>query len=432
MLPLLVVLAGCASLAPRGQPAEALAPVSDAPLAGQQGPDAPSAEVPKVDADGDDTDPWARIRAGARITRCDAPESTRRWIARLRHDGPALQRQLVAALPQIDFVLDPIERAGLPSEFALLPLVESGYRALPANGNRPAGIWQFMPITGRDLGLRIGASHDARLDLVASTDAAVRLLTRLAESFDGDWLLANMAFNTGEYRLRRALARAPGARADNDWQGLAVSPVTRAHLARLLALSCIVHDPAAAGIALPRLAPEDRLASLVVTTPVDLALVAYLADLPPEQVRRHNPAQRRANALAGDRLVLPVPALARLEHGLSRLPEHLRTGWRTTPAPAGSSWQDLATAQVDAATLAALHGVGVGDPPPATLLLPRTQGTAHGIADDGTAYVVRAGDNLWLIARRLGIGLQALAKANGLRPGRLLHPGQVLRLPPAF
>ncbi len=377
-----------------------------------------------------DTDPWLRIRSGARFTRCAGLPSVDRQIERHRREGPALRAQLERVLPRLDYVLGALEDAGLPAEFALLPLVESGYRAVPATGNRPAGIWQFMPATARSSGLRVEPAYDGRLDLAMSTAAAIRLLSRLGAVFEHDWMLVAMAYNTGEFRVLRALARSPDASADTLWHDLPLSRTTHTHLARLLALSCVIEQPALAGITLPALAPEQRLAAVPLDAPIDLALAARLARIDEQHLRGLNPARSKPSLQRGDHLLLPEATLPHLQEGLALLTPATRVGWRPGDHRNATDWESQATTEVDAATLAAVHGLSIDDPLPAVVLLPpAAAATAPVHVHESDAYVVRSGDSLWSIARRLGIGMRELATNNGIAPGELLQPGQVLRVP---
>jgi len=104
-------------------------------------------------------------------------------------------------MPFLLVVLEQIEQRKMPGEFAFLPYIESNYTALASSGDRSAGIWQLMPDTAREAGLRITREYDGRLDVYASTTAALDLLERYNEQF-GDWRLADMAFNAGELASR--------------------------------------------------------------------------------------------------------------------------------------------------------------------------------------------------------------------------------------
>jgi len=430
---LCVAMLGACSTVPKAVPAPAPLQSIAPRTAAEQTPEparTPAATAQHaVVADADEIDPWTRIRNGARFTRCDPLPSLDRQIERYHREGPALSAQLARVLPHIDYVLGAIEDAGLPAEFALLPLVESGYRSAPTSGNRPAGIWQFMPTTARASGLHIGPAYDGRLDLAMSTAAAIRLLTRLGEVFAEDWMLVTMAYNAGEFRVRGALARSPAASAQTLWQDLPLSRTTHTHLARLLALSCVIHRPHLEGIALPTIVPDERLSAVPLDAPVDLVLAARLARIDQNQLRALNPAHAKPRMRRGDRLMVPIAAVDRLQQGLALLAPSARVGWRVSNEPVAHDWHALATTQVNAATLAAVHGMRIDDPLPPVVLLPPSTETSQALARDGKAYIVRRGDSLWSIARRLGLGMRELAHRNGIPLGKLLRPGQVLHLP---
>lgn len=379
----LLLLAGCTGppLRPPAPPAATPAPpptaetAQPAPVAPVAAPPTPTPPPPAAapPAAPATDDPWQRLRDGSRFADCANPDATMDAArARLLRDPAALQRQLQRVLPELDYVLGELERHGLPTEFALLPLVESGFRPLPARGNRPAGIWQFMPSTAREHGLRIDARRDDRLGLAASTVAALRLLERLGASFDGDWALATMAFNAGEFRVKRALAAAPAdARGP---RGLALGAINRNHLARLRSLACIVAAPGAAGIALPPLDPDDRLHAVPLVAGTTIARAARDTGIAPARLRALNAAPVEPRLRAGEPIVLPRRALA-----------------------------------AHAAAQARLRG-------------------SADAADD--EYIVRAGDSLWKIARRHDRTVLEIARHNRIDPARPLRPGQVLLLPP--
>jgi membrane-bound lytic murein transglycosylase D len=346
-------------------------------------------------------------------------------------EARALEALLQRSLPQLDYVLGRVEAAGLPTTFALLPLVESGFRALPSRGNRPAGAWQFMPATAREHGLRIEARRDDRLDLVAATEAAIRLLRHLLDAFEGDPRLATMAFNTGEFRVRRALRSAglrPGA---DDLSALRLGATTRGHLARLQALACLVAAPAQAGVSLPALPPDEALRALPLDAELDLALAARLSGTDLQRLRALNPSTRGATLHAGQSLLLPAPAQRRLAERLPIVPPSLRVGWRPAVARPGDRWDTLIVPGIDVEALAAVNDRRPDDALPRELLVPAPPGASPAAADtasDGT-YVVRSGDSLWRIARRFGVALEHLLRHNGLAAARTLRPGQVLRIP---
>ncbi len=266
----LVLLSACQSLPDREQPspARADAPAGSpgagehiAPAVATEGssrrkrsgrsrrPAAASAVPDAADVDVS-PDLWSRLRAGFRFADCEHESSMRASLRGFTAHPVAFESMMRRAVPHLDYVAHRLERAGLPLEFALLPMVESRYQwaALRPGTPRPAGPWQLAPGTARAAGIKVAATLDQRFDLVASTDAAIRLLESLHRQFE-DWTLVNLAFNAGDGRVRGALRRSGG------WQGdayaLPLSPITRAHYSRLRALVCICKDPDRYGMALP-------------------------------------------------------------------------------------------------------------------------------------------------------------------------------------
>lgn len=109
------------------------------------------------------------------------------------------------AEPFLYLITEKVEERGIPLEIALLPIVESSFDQFAYSHGRAAGLWQFVPDTGRRFGLEQNWWYDGRRDVVASTDAALDLLEYLHKKFDGDWLHALAAYNTGEGRVFRAI-----------------------------------------------------------------------------------------------------------------------------------------------------------------------------------------------------------------------------------
>jgi membrane-bound lytic murein transglycosylase D len=361
---------------------------------------------------------WTRLRAGFVLDQCDDPpvqRETARWTQRPQR----LAAQIERALPWLMHVQREVAAAGLPGEFALLPFIESGYRAVPGRGAQPAGPWQIVPVTARAYGLAIRNDYDARLDVVASTRAATRLLRDLGARFDHDWVLADMAYNAGEYRVRRALRAHAGK--PSDPFALALPPITHRHVRSLLGLACAVRDPEQHALDLPEPRPEQELILVAVEATLQLELAARMAGLGTDELRALNPASRGPNLAPGATLMLPAPAAARYAATLPHLPQDLRIGWQRLAVgdDAGPCAAHPAHAEIcprlnpERATTQLVWR----EPPPS---VPGAERADH--------YVVRAGDSLWRIARRFRLSVESLANINGLPPGAVLRPGQRLRI----
>ena len=185
-------------------------------------------------------DIYQRFREGLADPECDSQATNGRWKKHFGHAPGQLARAEDDVLPLFGYVVDALREAQLPTEFALIPFVESGYKPGARNPNGPAGLWQFIGITARNHGVPMRAGYDGRLSPVDSTQAAVRYLKTLHGMFGGDWRLAVMAYNAGEYRVLQSMRRA-GMNARNarpaELPGL--SGITYAYVEKLHALACI-------------------------------------------------------------------------------------------------------------------------------------------------------------------------------------------------
>jgi len=416
-----LVLAGCATTRPAPAPVAAPAPGT----ATSARPAAPVIEAPAQRSPPEVApDLWQRLRdrfAFAQCTDATRPDTRR---------AKAIAAQLAQVLPRVALVEEMAAGSQVPGEFVLLPLVESGFRAVPARGGGPAGPWQFMARTARAYGLAIGPDLDARLDFRASTLAALRLLDDLGRAFEGDWILANMAFNAGEFRVRRAVRAAGDSAAPHA--GLSLSPITHQHTARLLAAACVVLEPERHGIELPALDPAARLVAVGNAAPLDRDLAIALSGLAAREFDALNAASRLSPIPAGVDLLLPQAAAARLNEGLALVPPAARRDWRLehgAVAPDFARAARTAPDGVDAALLARLNqerGRDAGYLVPAASP-PRAARAAHGVGGNDH-YVVRSGDSPWVIARRFQVPLADLLDWNELVAGAILRPGQLVRI----
>lgn len=174
---------------------------------------------------------------------CDAGQADARWLDHFAHAPTLLAADDGATLDLFGHVVDALRQAHLPTEFALIPFIESGYRADARGAGGPVGLWQFIAVTARNHRVPIRPGYDGRLSPVQSTQAAVRYLKTLYGMFGGNWRLAAMAFNAGEHRVLHAMRKA-GARAVDarpaDLPGLPA--VTHAYVDKLHALACVIDD----------------------------------------------------------------------------------------------------------------------------------------------------------------------------------------------
>ncbi len=336
---------------------------------------------------------FASFREGLAAPQCDAEATSPRWHKHFAHAPARLGNGDDDVLPLFGYVVDELRSAGLPTEFALIPFVESGYRPGARSPSGPAGLWQFIASTARSHKVPMDQGYDGRLSAVDSTRAAVRYLKTLHGMFGGDWRLAVMAYNAGEYRILQSLRRA-GMNAQNarpaELPGL--SPITYAYVEKLHALACILEQAEAED---ELMAALDRPVPVLQAHPVPagapLEQWARQQTMDPAQVARLNPALK--NGRSDIRVLAPL-----------------------TPA-------SLATATAPAATaLVATADAPAGSPSATTTTAAASNGAAG-----PRRHTVRSGESAWSIARRYGIPVKALLAGNGLTAASVLKPGMVLR-----
>jgi len=201
------------------------------------------------------------------------------------------------AHPYLFHIVESLSKHKLPYELALLPVVESAYQPTALSPKSAAGLWQFIPSTGHDFDLHQSDQYDARLDITASTQAAIRYLSFLKQHFNGDWLLALAAYNCGLGVVDNAISRNIAEGLDSDYWSLRLPEETQEYVPRFLALSSIFANPAAHGLRLAPVKNEPYFVKVKIDRKHDIEYladknfkeIAQLANLSYEQFSRLNP-----------------------------------------------------------------------------------------------------------------------------------------------
>jgi membrane-bound lytic murein transglycosylase D len=415
------------------------------PIDGQvDGEDGQAAdEDDTADSEAGDADLWTRIRLGfglpdehnARI------EQEAGWFG--RHQD-YLDRVAERAQPYLHYIVNQVQQREMPSEIALLPVVESAFQPYAYSAGRAAGIWQFIPGTGRRYGLKLNWWYDGRRDIVASTRAALDYLQYLHDTFDGDWLLALAAYNSGEGTVQKAIRHNLHRHLPTDYWSLRLPKETEEYVPRLLALREIVADPRQQGVSLRSIPDEPYLTAVQIDSQLDLATAAKMAEMDLEELHRLNPGFNRwATAPDGPhRLLLPLDKAPIFATNVAALAPEDRVHWIRHRVRGGETLGGIAqryhTTVKVLADLNKTHGhliragqhliipvTGRGDP---VLRVARSRAVPHEVAaaEHKTVHVVGAGDSLWLLAQRYGTTVQELCRWNGISARRTLHPGQKL------
>ena len=193
---------------------------------------------------------WHRMRDQFQF---DVPDTQRVNVQKnwyIKHPN-YMNRVAKRAKPFLFHIVQKLEEEQLPMELALLPIVESAFDPFAYSHGRAAGMWQFIPSTGKRFGLKQNWWYDGRRDVVASTQGAIEYLKYLNNMFDGDWLHALAAYNSGEGRVQRAIRSNKRAGKPTDFWSLDLPRETRAYVPKLLALSDILRHYEDLGFAWP-------------------------------------------------------------------------------------------------------------------------------------------------------------------------------------
>ena len=293
---------------------EAAAPEADASVPALQA-DPAAADVaatePGLDEIAQDSlahaDLWERIRAGFAMPDLDTPLVAQKEKFYL--DRPDyLQRMFDRGSRYLYHIVEEIEKRGMPTELALLPFVESAMNPTALSSAKAAGLWQFIPSTGRAYDLSQNWWVDNRRDVVQSTRAALDYLQTIYEMHGNDWFLALASYNWGEGAVSRAIKRNKARGKKTDYLSLRMPRETRHYVPKLIALKHIVMQADELGLTLPALPDKAYFVTVEKTRPIDLKLAAEFAQMSVEEFVALNPAHNRPVIAASKNNVLKIPA----------------------------------------------------------------------------------------------------------------------------
>lgn len=242
-------------------------------------------------------DLWVRIRGGFDVPDPDL-EIINRHVRQLKANPAYVNRLLERSSSYLFYIIEEVESRDMPSELALLPFVESAFNPKAVSPVKAAGMWQFMPATGKYFKLDQNIFRDERGDIIKSTRAALDYLQKLYDMF-GDWQLALAAYNWGEGSVGRAIAKNKAAKLNTDYFSLSMPNETKNYVPKLLAYKRIIDEPEKYGFKLPKVANHPYFVSIPVTQDIDVDKVIELSEITPEQFLALNPSFNRPVILKG-------------------------------------------------------------------------------------------------------------------------------------
>jgi len=389
---LVSAFAGCASISPStdaGSPEGAAVVRSSAqgadavPTVDDIGALATSMDIGKTAARPDaesraesDTSLWDRIRAGFAMPELDTPlvaEKERFYLSKPDY----LQRMFQRSSRYLFYIVEEIEKRGMPTELALLPFVESAMNPTALSSAQAAGLWQFIPSTGKAYDLQQNWWVDNRRDVVKSTQAALDYLEKIYAMHGNDWFLALASYNWGEGAVARAVKKNQARGRPTDYLHLDMPAETRHYVPKLIALKNILLRAEELHVQLPELPNRPYFVTVEKTRPIDLNLAAQFARMSVDEFVALNPAHNRPVIAASKNNEIKLPA-DRVDDFLEAVEKHEEA------KKVFATWQP---------------------------------------------YTLKPGETIDSIARRNGVAAAEIRKANGIHPSQRIVAGTRLLAP---
>ncbi|SNR86573.1 membrane-bound lytic murein transglycosylase D [Methylobacillus rhizosphaerae] len=396
-------------------------------------------------------DLWQRIKDGYGIPELQSPITSTHesWYA----SRPEYVKRMVERSQRYLYhIVEEVQKRGMPTEIALLPMVESAFNPQALSRSSASGIWQFIPSTGKNFGLKQDWWTDGRRDVTAATDAALNYLQKLYIMF-GTWDLALAAYNAGEGTVSRAMARNRSLGRPTNYQSLELSEETRNYVPKLQAIKNIMTHPKQYGLEIESIPNRPYFTKVSAPQQIDAKLAAELAEIPYEEFASLNPEYNRpvltANGSNAHEILLPVDASETFASNLAVYDKPL-VSWQTYHAKRGDRMDNIAEKfGIELAKLKDVNGLSANSIKSNMPLLVPTQATDNTDSSSETAIIfeahekislatnsaspsklnrhtVKSGETISSIAKRYGVNTQQLLSANGLKTSSRIKPGQSL------
>ena len=289
-----------------------------------------------------DTDLWQRIRRGFAMDPLASPlvENHELWYS-ARQDY--IKRFVERGSKYMYHIVEEVERRKMPTEIVLLPIIESAFNPQAYSRANASGMWQFIPSTGRNFGLKQDWQNDRRRDVLMSTDAALDYLQKLYGMFNS-WELAFAAYNCGEGCVGRAIAANQRKGLPTDFLSLKLPPETRNYVPKLIAVKNIVLSPGSYGIELDSLQNKPYFVKVAAPDKIDMKLAARLAEMPPDDFAALNPAFSKPVAAGSGYFLVPTDQAEAFKTNLDlyRSLNAPMVSWQTATAKRGESIDKVA------------------------------------------------------------------------------------------
>lgn len=351
------------------------------------------------------------------------------------------------AEPYLFHIINEVEKRNLPGELALLPIVESAYRPFAYSHGRAAGLWQFIPSTGKAYDLKQNWWYDGRRDVIASTDSALTYLSKLSNRFD-DWYLGLAAYNAGGGNISKAIRANKKRGKKTDYWSLALRKETQQYIPKLIAIAHILSHAEQYGITLRTIPNKPYFEKVDIRKQIDLARASELAGISIEELYTLNPAfnQWATDPSGPHYLLVPKKLANNFNQQLSTLPDNQRLKWQRHKVKQGETLSHISKkyrtpiALIELTNQITKHRIRVGK----FLLIPTASYNESLYTNsapmrkkairttrrkgDKSIYRVKKGDSFWTISQQHKVTVRQLAKWNAMAPRDTLNIGQTLTI----
>ena len=381
-------------------------------------------------------DIWQRIRSQLTMVVPDNKEVAKWRNYYLRHPNFMVTIS-ERAEPFLYYIVEEIERRNMPIELALLPIVESAYLPYGVSHKSAAGLWQFMPVAAKRFNLTRNWWYDGRRDIVTSTDAALDYFQFFHRTLGQDWLNAVAAFNSGEGRVGRAIAKNKRAKKAYDFWSLDLPAETTAYVPKLLAIVDILQRADELNYVFSPIKNAPAVTTIALKSQLDITLAAKWANIEAKELIRLNPGLNRGVTPPDDnyQLLVPIASAVSLQNKLASTKQKEWLRWHQYTVKSGDTLSEISAkhsvkvAAIKQLNQLASNNIRIGQ----TLVLPLTSHVLD--LSEFTRYgtkrryhVVKSGDNLWDISRKYKVKVQDLVRWNKLSGNSLLQPKQKLKV----
>ncbi|MDF2690660.1 MAG: mltD, partial [Gammaproteobacteria bacterium] len=373
---------------------------------------------------------WDVMRAGFNLPHDEDNPQVQAYIKMYQNYPSYIQDIVLQGEPYLYGIVKLLQERDMPTELALLPIIESGYRPLAKSSAGAVGIWQLMPQTAK----RFNVSSDnwwfqGRQSINQSTDAALNYLAYLNSYFNGDWILAIAAYNSGEGTVKMAMNYNASQSLPTDFWSLNLPKQTRNYVPQLLALAAIIDNPSKYGISLPDVPNRPLIANVLLSKQISLRDAARLAEISQSQLTALNPGYTQLATPPSNTgtyyLTLPIEKIAVFEQNLQNEPLIDQTEWKRYIVKRHDTLDSISQLTgVSISTLRQYNRIG---------RLRRGQSLIYPVytyapASQSKIYRIKAGDTLSKIARKFNVSVQDLQRWNKLNSRSKLYIGEIIAI----